>query len=189
MAGSAHVTLDAVSRQRSRRTPAGTTRAARPLAALSPAHPLLAVHAGKQLTGVTRTAESAHALGRPRTRAVTAPHRRGVRPPCGQEATAPRPPLAASAPAGSALPDHARSRASAAVGAALPHRVAGPDDGTAAVGPDDGGAVGGVARTARRSPLAPAVSAGSAPPGRARRRVSAVGGAPPAHHVVPGARS
>ncbi|MBL1104117.1 hypothetical protein JK361_05770 [Streptomyces sp. 5-8] len=37
MAGSAHATLDAVSRERSRRAPAGAARAARPLAAVATA--------------------------------------------------------------------------------------------------------------------------------------------------------
>ncbi|MFF9765629.1 hypothetical protein ACF1GT_03265 [Streptomyces sp. NPDC014636] len=66
MAGSAHATLDAVSHERSRRTPVGTARAARPPAAVAAAFAQarqLVVRPGRGL-GRDETAHAAR-IGRP----------------------------------------------------------------------------------------------------------------------------
>ncbi|MFI0806029.1 hypothetical protein [Streptomyces echinatus] len=120
----------------------------------------LAVHLAVQLDVVSRAVGSAGTLHRTWSRTVTELHRRGVRPPC-------------------LLTGHEAIPVAFAAGCASA-ATAGPNANTTAEG---------IARAARRMPVATLVPAGSAPPGHARDWASVVVGAVRLYYVVPGAGS
>ncbi|WP_225823763.1 hypothetical protein [Streptomyces naphthomycinicus] len=118
----------------------------------------LAVHLAGQVSVVLRVAGGATTAHRVWARTAAELHRRGVRPPC-------------------LLTGHEAIPVAYAAGCAS----------AATAGPNADATEDGIARTARRMPVAALVAAGSAPPGYARAWASAPLGADRLYYVVPDA--
>lgn len=118
----------------------------------------LALHLGAQLSVLGRVVTGATGAHRAWARTATELNRRGVRPPC-------------------LVAGHE----------ALPVAYAAGCASAATSGPNADSTPEGIARTARRMPVATLVPAGSAPPGYARGWPSTAVGAVRLYYVVPGA--